>query len=312
MASLLMDMMEYANDALAHAAYVVSATDLEINRTDGSVIYTDILPSYPASRAFDGTTNRTCVSGVVGVGDTNNTTIGKDWGNSVTHSISKAIVYGSNDHGFNWFVSSYTLTLEGSNDGSNWTELGHVDFTDTADEHTGRTITPTIFTFYRYHHIKFTNNGSPIYDQYCAQIKFYELPLQCYSEATIKTQGSYSLKIYATITDSLSETLTKTISPTFDLTGVLNIQYDIYTSRTGSNIKIGLHDGDGTTTEITSNVIVANTWQTVSWDLSGVSDANKDNIDSIIITIVNADAANTIYIDNFKIAQAIDIFGIIG
>ena len=31
---------------------------------------------------------------------------------------------------------------------------------------------------------------------------------------------------------------------------------------------------------------------------SAVSNANKDAIDSIIITIVNADAANTFYIDN--------------
>jgi len=35
--------------------------------------------------------------------------------------------------------------------------------------------------------------------------------------------------------------------------------------------------------------------------LSAVSDANKDAIDSIIITINNADSANTIYLDYFGI-----------
>ena len=31
-----------------------------------------------------------------------------------------------------------------------------------------------------------------------------------------------------------------------------------------------------------------------------MSDANKDDIDSIIVTIVNADAANMFYIDDLK------------
>ncbi len=40
--------------------------------------------------------------------------------------------------------------------------------------------------------------------------KVYTLALQSYSEATIKTQGSYALKAVAAITDSLNKTLTKT------------------------------------------------------------------------------------------------------
>ena len=123
--------------------------------------------------------------------------------------------------------------------------------------------------------------------------------LQCFSESTIKTQGSYSLGVSAYKTDSLNETLTRTVSPTINLTGVNTLKFDIYALRTGANIKIGIHDSGGTTTEKTYTVLVANTWETVTWDISGVSDANKDAIDSIIITIVNADAANTFYIDNF-------------
>ena len=34
--------------------------------------------------------------------------------------------------------------------------------------------------------------------------------------------------------------------------------------------------------------------------MSAVTDANKDDIDSIIITIMNADAANTFYLDDIK------------
>jgi hypothetical protein len=135
--------------------------------------------------------------------------------------------------------------------------------------------------------------------------------LQSYSSSSIKTQGSYSLKGYAAATDSLNKTLTKTFTSNSDLSGVKNLKLDIYSSRTGSNIKIGIHDTGGTTTEITPNILTANTWQRINWDLSNVSDANKDNIDSIIITIINADAVNTFYIDYMEIAQAIDIFGII-
>src|SRR3990167_1099789 len=122
--------------------------------------------------------------------------------------------------------------------------------------------------------------------------------LQSFSESIIKTQGSYSLKGIAAVTDSLNDTLTRTVSPTIDLTGQTQIKFDIYSSRTGSNIKIGIRDSGLTTTETTPNITSANAWQTVTWDISGVSNADKDAIDRIIITIVNADASNTFYTDN--------------
>ena len=123
--------------------------------------------------------------------------------------------------------------------------------------------------------------------------------LEAYSESTIKQQGSYSLKGIAVITDSLNDTLTRTVNPTVDLTGKTSIKYDIYSaSRTGSQIKIGIHDSGGTTTEHTANISSTGAWEEQTWDISAVTNANKDDIDSIIITIVNADAANTFYIDN--------------
>lgn len=129
-------------------------------------------------------------------------------------------------------------------------------------------------------------------------------PLQSYSEATIKTEGTYALKGVALITTSLNRTLTRTISTPIDLTGINTIKFDIRASRTGSNIKIGLHDTGGTTTVITPNVASTDIWQTVTWDISGVSDANKDAIDKIIITIVNATAANTFYLDKGYLPSA--------
>jgi len=131
--------------------------------------------------------------------------------------------------------------------------------------------------------------------------KVYASNLQCYSESTIKEQGSYSLKAIAKQTDSLNDTLTRTVSPTIDLSGKNTIKLKVRASRTGSNFKIGIHDSGGTTTEHTVNIASADTWQEDSWDISGVADANKDAIDQIKITILNADVDNTIYLDNIRV-----------
>lgn len=128
--------------------------------------------------------------------------------------------------------------------------------------------------------------------------RIHALHCQCYSESAIKEQGSYSLKGIAVITVSLNDTLTRTVGPTIDLTGMLRVYLDIRASRTGSNIKIGIHDSGGTTTEVTPNIASANVFQEVALDISGVADGDKDDIDSIIITVVNADATNTFYIDD--------------
>jgi hypothetical protein len=139
--------------------------------------------------------------------------------------------------------------------------------------------------------------------------------LQVYAEATIKTEGGYALKAVAAITGALNKTLTRTLTGTeyaISIPHCDTVSFDIRAARTGSHIKIGLHDAGGTTTEITPNIAVADTWQTVTWDLSAVANTNKDAIDSIIITVVNADAANTFYLDNFKVvgsSAAENVFG---
>jgi hypothetical protein len=139
--------------------------------------------------------------------------------------------------------------------------------------------------------------------------------LQVYAEATIKTEGSYALKAVAAITGALNKTLTRTLTGVEYVLSIPHcdtVTFDIRAARTGSHLKIGLHDAGGTTTEITPNIAVADTWQTVTWDLSAVANTNKDAIDSIIITVVNADAANTFYLDNFKVvgsSAAENVFG---
>ena len=187
-------------------------------------------------------------------------------------------------------------------DDTNWTQLT-CDISAlvqhaAADASDPKYINVTNTTAYRYYAFKFADNwGGPNYMGFRRIELQPVLTVQSYSEATIKTQGSYSIKGIAAATVALNKTLTRTVSPTVNLTDKQVIRFDMYAGRTGSNIKIGIHSGT-TTTEITPNVLAANTWQTVVWDISAVDNANKNAIDSIIITIVNADADNTFYIDN--------------
>jgi len=68
-------------------------------------------------------------------------------------------------------------------------------------------------------------------------------PLQSYSESTIKTQGSYALKLEAT-TDALNETVTKTLTggDILDLTGKNTIKLDARSTGTGSNLEMNIRD----------------------------------------------------------------------
>jgi len=122
--------------------------------------------------------------------------------------------------------------------------------------------------------------------------------IQCYSESTLKMQGSYSLKGIAKITAALNETLTRTVAPTIDLSGGQSIKNYGRALRTGTNIQIQIHDSGGTTS--TKNIVIAqaNTWEQTTWDISGIADADKDAIDQIVIKVTNADAANTFYLDD--------------
>lgn len=136
--------------------------------------------------------------------------------------------------------------------------------------------------------------------------------LQCYSESSIKQQGSYSLKGIAKITESLNDTLTRTIGTPIDLSDRNTIKFDIYALRTGAHIKVGIRDSGSVWTEKTYTVLASNTWETVTWDISGVSNANKDAIDRIKVTILNADADNTFYVDNMyaeEVAMNVLFFG---
>lgn len=308
MATLEIDNMEYSSDESAQTAYVTNASggygsELVSNGTAWTGATDNTPPNNwtspnPTQGTFtieSGTLKMACVTGNPVIRQTVTVEVGK------TYLISVDIKNGNLSNGM---VVGFGTT-EGSNQIGAHVETGTSVFVT----HTTQ-WTATQTSLYLSANTDAVGAQYGYIDNY--SVKEITTPaLQSYSEATIKTQGSYSLKGIAAITDSLNKTLTKTLSPVSNLTGVKNLKFDIRASRTGSNIKIGLHDSGGTTTEITPNIITADTFQTVNFDLSTVSDANKDAIDSIIVTILNADAANTFYIDWLEIATCIDIFGIV-
>jgi hypothetical protein len=144
---------------------------------------------------------------------------------------------------------------------------------------------------------RWTSNFTPPTEEYSAETLDQYITVS--SEASIVNTGNFSLKAVAAATNSLNKFIIRTCSPTLNLSGKTILRFYIRSTRTGSNIKIGFRDTGGVTTEITPNVTSANTWQKVDTDISGVSDANKDAIDTIIVRVVNADAENTFYLDSF-------------
>ncbi len=134
------------------------------------------------------------------------------------------------------------------------------------------------------------------YDLY---FKIYQvINLQCSSEPTIKTQGNNSLKVEAAITGSLNKTLTRTVSPPINCSGMNSWKTDVRALRLGSNFKITLRNSNAATIERTPNVAEASVFQTEDADLSTVADADKNAIDQIKIEILDATEANTFYLDN--------------
>lgn len=280
------DMMEYSTDALAQAAYVTNGEGSDV-LTGGTVsadsIYNATQSADKACDNNDGTWWNSATTG----------SYPRWWkydlGAGVAKVVNKLATKAYSGVNFNAFK------FQGSNNNSDWTDI----YSGNGENNTNlQTFVFPNTTAYRYYRLYMTSGyTSPQIALY--EISMYERSVDCYSESTIKTQGSYALKGMATA-NALNKTLTRTVSPVIDLSGVSLIKFDLRSSRTGSNIKIGIHDSGGTTIETTPNVITDNVFGSVFWDISAVADANKDAIDSIIITIVNADSDNIFYIDNFK------------
>lgn len=313
-----LDLMEYASDVTAQAAFVPDAfvsqyppaySDAYVKATtNNGVNYYPHFSADPSKSLIGDESGQQWLS-------TNGVYTNQRWHIDLGSAKLIKRIYYENSHASGAYTNrgAKNFTFWGSNDAGAFAELTYG--TDTgwtqltcdisqfvqhiaANQADPRYVNVTNSIAYRYYALKIPDCWGSTSLFGLRRIGLQASPINCFSESTIKQDGSYSLKSVAAAIDSLNKTLTRTVSPVINLTDKTIIKFDIRASRTGSNIKIGIHDSGGTTTEITPNIVTANTWQTVMWDISAVSNANKDAIDSIIVTIVNADAENTFYIDN--------------
>lgn len=300
--SVLVDPFEYSTDALAQAAYVSS----DLGYTS------DLIPTMTSNTTPSGAASADSIFSATfeawkAMNDTNSGEL-DCWHSEAAVAFPHYLQYQFTTAKV---IQKYTIsardtanlhypsnwTLQGSNNGSDWDVLD-TQTSQSFSQAEKKTYTFANSTPYIYYKLNITvgENGLVVS---VGEFELMQQHLQCFSEDTIKQQGSYSIKVVAAKTGSLNDTLTRTVSPTIDLSGKAQIKYYIYSaSRTGSNIKISIHDSGGITTEHTANISATEAWETQSWNISGVSNSNKDAIDQIKITVLNADTDNTFYLDN--------------
>lgn len=122
--------------------------------------------------------------------------------------------------------------------------------------------------------------------------------LAAYAESSLLTAGAHSLKIVAAASSSLNRNVTRSLSSTIDLSGMNFVTFDMRASRTGANLKVSLKDASGTSIDVTPTIATADQFQHVTLDISAVADASKQTLNAIVLTVVDASSANTVYIDN--------------
>jgi len=286
------DYFEYSSNALVQTAYVSSNP---IDYTDdflvGGTATADSsfsLPMYSPEKAVDDNTSTAW--------DTNPADPLPHWwkydlGSGVTKIAKKLRI---NRHSFTWTVKDFIL--QGSNNDSDWTELMSGTIGATAGWYEW---TFSNNTAYRYYRLWITSGyGS---EMAINEIELMEEidSLQCYSESTIKEQGSYSMKIFAQQTNSLNESLVRTLISPIDKSYTTLLKIKVRASRTGTNLRIRIHDSGGTWTTKDVNITSADTWQEVVWNIGGVANTDKDEIDQIEFKILNADSDTIYYVDDF-------------
>lgn len=188
-------------------------------------------------------------------------------------------------------------TFQCSPDGSTWTTCGtETNQTAWGDGEQRSYSCSGVVAQYRYFRLNVSaNNGGT----YLAVGELYVTGGASYiwCETTTKKQGTYSLRGVATA-NANGNTFTRTVSPTVNLSNVNAIFFHLRESVAGANVGINIHDSGGG--EATSNYVITSTdtWVWVKFDISAVTNANKDAIDRIRISI-NTVYVNTFYVDNF-------------
>jgi len=124
--------------------------------------------------------------------------------------------------------------------------------------------------------------------------------LEVYSESATRSEGSYSLNVVcANGATTLNDTIANTIS-SVDLSGYDDVYIDVKSNRDGTNFQFGISDSVAGYTWTDVPIAVADTWETVTLDISGIAAASRDAVTIIALKFTDTDDTNVLYVDNIK------------
>jgi hypothetical protein len=318
-AGSVVDNMEYSTDALAQAAYVTNAVATSIPPSEQSDTYvkatTKFSTNYWPYFATDPTKSVTgATSGNAWV-SANGTVTNQRFHIDLGAATVITRIYYENFHesGNSEQAGVRNFTFWGSNTAEAFSELTYA--TDTGwtqlttsqssfDQHSDpdaadpKYISVTNTTAYRYYAFKFADNWGDAAIMGVRRIHLQLYPLQSYSESTIKTKGSYSLKGVAASSASLC-TLTRTLASAIDLSGISFIKLDLRSDRLSNNLAFGFRNSGSVVSSFTPSLASTATWTSFVWSLDVVSNGAKDAISMLYISLINTSASNTFYVDNW-------------
>jgi hypothetical protein len=108
--------------------------------------------------------------------------------------------------------------------------------------------------------------------------------------------GSYA--VLANANNSLDDSITYALDVPVNITGKNTIQFEAFCTRTGSNFKVGMGKDNTSAIEQIIDISGAKIWQTITVDISSLSDSQKSGINKIRITVMNADEDTVFAIKN--------------
>jgi hypothetical protein len=117
--------------------------------------------------------------------------------------------------------------------------------------------------------------------------------------------GSTRIQQSTLSANALNDTITRDLGAgnEEDLSDYIQVKYWIKSSRTGTYLQFGMGETawDNNTTNVTINS--ANTWEEKTWDISGISNSNKDAIRYLGFKVTNADTDFTMKFDDIKVVN---------
>lgn len=206
------DGMEYSTDAAAQAAYVTNAP-----------APTDINVSLPANGGVSSLVSTTGDSYSGTIANVNDNNIGTSIGNSMSLRVGAANVVAKVDFNAAYTVNSIEFTYSAIGMGGGSLVETYSGGSWTTRYNGARQSSATVIItgpWTSVNALRVTATGISTNPNGSASCSISEvkalvsgtIALQSYSESTIKSQGSYSLRGVAAITDSLNKTLTRTFS----------------------------------------------------------------------------------------------------